>query len=230
MVSSTSSGSLSAYLSEIAQSRTADYCQLSANLIILYDYLITFGAEVDEIWASKRKTNCATIIFFVNRYNMLIQAIFWVVEYFVKWSSIKVCILFQIQPFISQLVFYLSWTTFSALRVSIFSRRGNRLTLLVLALGLVPFGTTIYSCTSQILWTSLSENECINDWNPPVALSDTCEIATRISLIFSDIIVLYATLSSCRTRARSPLKKLLIIDVFISPFYSQLTAYRWCCS
>ncbi|EMD35944.1 hypothetical protein CERSUDRAFT_96170 [Gelatoporia subvermispora B] len=140
---------------ELAQNPTTDYCQLSANLIIIYDYLITFGAEVDQIWASKRKTNFATIIFFVNRYNMLIQATFWVAEYFVQWSSIKVSDLHNLCSFYFGLLFAINSTqmvlsvtnTFKTLTYFIMSLSSIIISRLILDIREVPLkrGTYIMS-------------------------------------------------------------------------------------
>ena len=55
--------------------------------LILYDYILTFSQEVRWVW--KQKITGASVIFFVNRYFMLVQVALVVTTNF-AWLSVEV--------------------------------------------------------------------------------------------------------------------------------------------
>ncbi|PIL30402.1 hypothetical protein GSI_07588 [Ganoderma sinense ZZ0214-1] len=52
-----------------------NYVTVATFVLILYDYYLTFGAEVELFW--KKKISRASVLFFLNRYLVLAYQLFY---------------------------------------------------------------------------------------------------------------------------------------------------------
>ncbi|KAH9944974.1 uncharacterized protein BXZ73DRAFT_38142 [Epithele typhae] len=61
-------------IAEYAAEATANYCGIVGIVLIIYDYTITFGREVDLFWT--KRFSGATVLFIANKYISLINHLF----------------------------------------------------------------------------------------------------------------------------------------------------------
>ncbi|GJE90431.1 hypothetical protein PsYK624_065640 [Phanerochaete sordida] len=106
--------------------------------LAFYEYLITFSDEVDIFW--KRKLNATSLLFLATRWTMVLSAILDVTPT----SSVHGCKRTLWTLNILALITYAQVAAFSALRAFAMSYRNYIMASVVLLLGLVPFGTTLY--------------------------------------------------------------------------------------
>ncbi|KAI0701122.1 hypothetical protein C8T65DRAFT_697122 [Cerioporus squamosus] len=113
-----------------------DCCWYAGAVFVVYEYIITFGLEVDLFW--KRKLTGASVLFFLTRYLALLTIFFGMLEYVPTTdSSCAMVIRWQAGVEYTQ---YLPWAVFSGLRAFALSGQNWPLSGLVLLLSLVPFG------------------------------------------------------------------------------------------
>ncbi|RPD73140.1 hypothetical protein L226DRAFT_572578 [Lentinus tigrinus ALCF2SS1-7] len=113
-----------------------NYCTLAAFTMFIYEYVITFGAEVDLFW-TKRLTG-ATVLFFLNRGIVMFYT--WydlIVGLFTIPATSKLTRIFQISTFVFGLLQYIPSAAFSALRVYALIRNWY-ISVLVFVLSVVP--------------------------------------------------------------------------------------------
>lgn len=187
---------------EIYQIIVLKYCSLLAASLIIFEHLVTLSTEVDVIWR-RRLTNFTSILFLVNRYNLLLQAVFsicFVASLFPTDSSCKV-----LQAFnqISYLVSFAVWALFSALRVYTIDNRNVSLSSITLALGLVPLGTNLYYTVKQLSVPAIfGGHKCNTGYVYPDDSSDRIVVISRACLVLCDFIVLCTTLFNTYTSRR----------------------------
>ncbi|OCH84395.1 hypothetical protein OBBRIDRAFT_799112 [Obba rivulosa] len=185
---------------------------VTVSALVIYDYLLTLSREVEVIWR-KQLTNATSIIFLINRYNALFQAVMSLCFVSVRfstdmltWLDVSCKILLGFSQ-CSALVSIAIWAVFSALRVYTIGSRNVFLTSVALCLGLVPFGTNAISTVKRLSAPAfIGHNYCISSYVPPDDASDRWVIflsltqvlkvvvITRVCLSLSDLIVLYVTL------------------------------------
>ncbi|OCH88903.1 hypothetical protein OBBRIDRAFT_794790 [Obba rivulosa] len=202
---------------EIADSLFTNYAGVAINVVVIYEHLTTSSMEVDVIW-SRKLTSFTTILFLVNRYNTVVNSLISLVLLILPANGV-VCYTGAINT-ISILISFIVWATFSAFRVYSINGRNMLLPVMVFILGLVPFGTNLYLTAMQILTTSAVEGICMMEWNLSETADDIVAVTTRASLILSDILILYITLSKTyslygsrgSSQVKSSLVKLLVRD------------------
>ncbi|KAM5541416.1 hypothetical protein V8D89_004970 [Ganoderma adspersum] len=63
-----------ALIAEVTTGLVDSYVTVATFVLILYDYFMTFGAEVELFW--KKKISRASVLFFLNRYLVLVYQFF----------------------------------------------------------------------------------------------------------------------------------------------------------
>ncbi|OCH94034.1 hypothetical protein OBBRIDRAFT_748553 [Obba rivulosa] len=175
-------------IAELAQELVAEYCNLATAVIILYEYLSTFSAEVELIWR-RGLANFTAVLFLINRYNSLLQSALILVPFHVSCKPLMIVI------DVGNLISFFVWASFSALRVYSVDNRNILLATITLSLGIVPFGTNLYQFIMQVTTSYMVGGKCTYSWNLPHLWINVVSIITRMSISLCDSIVLYATLS-----------------------------------
>lgn len=168
--------------------RTNNYVAVAALTLVVYDFALTFKREVTTVWG--RKVTGASILFFVNRYLSIMCA-----TLVVAMNSITVQAscngagrTFQVVTLVLILVFAL----FSALRIYAVWERNIILSVLILALDLVPFGMnlSLYSVLSFFA-IGAPYNECVGSDPRSISLDLKLTRATRLCVISADALVIF---------------------------------------
>ncbi|TBU28248.1 hypothetical protein BD311DRAFT_663677 [Dichomitus squalens] len=167
--------------------------------LLSYDYVLTFSSEVTLFWMGGRLSG-PIILFLLTRYITLTAQI---IGLFPFPSSVEACLSTAFSMFVALNVFrafqYLPWAAFSALRSHALCPGPYRwpVSATVFALSAVPIVTD--------MWGNLYRLSFVNDPElgilptNPIAESTvlkrdiTVEVATRSSLIASDLVVLFVT-------------------------------------
>ncbi|KAI0709318.1 hypothetical protein C8Q76DRAFT_799334 [Earliella scabrosa] len=186
------------FVNYYANTLTFNYADLAVFVVLVFEYLITFDREVHFAWG--HKLSWARGIFFLNRYLGLVEyfvvlgPLLPVVNYtrqvFQQYEPLMTlthvtfsCVLLTRLTQAVQIVLYAVWAAFSGVRVYAISGRNTSVTVLVLALAMVPVVTNAYVA----MITSVHLADVGFDLN--VRLS----IATRSCMIVSDAIVIIVT-------------------------------------
>ncbi|OSX58739.1 hypothetical protein POSPLADRAFT_1151573 [Postia placenta MAD-698-R-SB12] len=119
---------------------------VSSTALVLYEHVATFSQEVQLMWFAK--TSLATVLFFINRYVLLLSATLSMLEVFnVSRNARKVLLVSQ---GICVIVSLATWAAFVMLRVYVMTARKWLPTILSLLLGLVPFAVNLVSVSFKI--------------------------------------------------------------------------------
>ncbi|PIL30387.1 hypothetical protein GSI_07572 [Ganoderma sinense ZZ0214-1] len=62
-----------------------NYTEMATMVVVLYEYVITFGVEVDLFWG--KEITGASIVFFLNRYFVLVYHLVQLPSWFLLFSS-----------------------------------------------------------------------------------------------------------------------------------------------
>ncbi|TBU51029.1 hypothetical protein BD310DRAFT_1012108 [Dichomitus squalens] len=170
----------------------------AAAVLLVYDHILTFNSEVTLFWMGGRLSG-ATILFLLNRYFILVSLLYGL---FPIPSSIEVQISIPSIPrsicvaeFVLRALQYLPWAAFSALRSYALCPGPYRwpVSATVFAFALVPLVAD--------MWANLYPLSIVN--NPQQGMTAThpipasmilqLEVATRSSLIASDLVVFCVT-------------------------------------
>ncbi|KZT02865.1 uncharacterized protein LAESUDRAFT_729856 [Laetiporus sulphureus 93-53] len=216
--------------SAVDQAFATAFCQAAITTVLLYDYGLTFGQEVQHFWNGPPSKSA--ILFFSNRFALWCGAIAtgstWIFfGYIVHQRSVdsdmvEVCNVINIMAILLGSVPYIIWAAFSALRVYAVSERAWSWTALALGTSLVPFLANVWFATKQ----SCNPDQIVSLWLTTPHLSTSSAnikrvlIATRVSSILSDLMVLSATwyctyhvlLPRNDSNVKTSLSKLLLRD------------------
>ncbi|EMD31196.1 hypothetical protein CERSUDRAFT_89363 [Gelatoporia subvermispora B] len=166
------------FIEEVSHTITLDQCILAAAALILYDYTLTFSTEVEVIWR-KQMTNATSILFLVNRYNSLFQAIMGVCFVGAQFPTNLSCKFLLAFSQISDLLSFAAWAVFSALRVYTINNRNIFLAAVALGFGLVPFATNLLYTVKKLSAPSFfGGNHCNTKYVPPDDASDRSVLVT----------------------------------------------------
>ncbi|RDX55024.1 hypothetical protein OH76DRAFT_1397365 [Lentinus brumalis] len=168
---------------------TNNRCEFAAFALLLAEYVAYFTQEVDLFWGSK--VTGASILFLSNRYMSLLSMIIQTVTS-IPMSPQSCATLTNVIAAFSVLQ-YIPWAAFSCLRTYALCEH-HRLTVatVVFLLSLVPIGTNF----SRYRWlgsTTITVLSCLPEAAIPEELGKQFTIATRVSLIAADLIVLVVT-------------------------------------
>ncbi|KAI0365139.1 hypothetical protein BV20DRAFT_1056669 [Pilatotrama ljubarskyi] len=155
-MSSTQDGLQAAEIADLIASLTSsdasNYCGVSALVLVVDDHLVNLDREIAFFW--RRKASGASVLYFLNRYNMLHQSAWGVAalarlsETYVPWAGEppKSCLERRALSYR-----YLAFAALRVLALSAASPRGFNhasarwsVMMLVLLLSLVPVGVNIY--------------------------------------------------------------------------------------
>lgn len=199
-----------------AQSYQASiFCQLAASALVLYEHVATFSQEVQLMWFAK--TSLATVLFFINRYVLLLSATLSMLEVFnVSRNARKVLLVSQ---GICVIVSLATWAVFVMFRVYVMTARKWRPTILSLLLGLVPFAVNLAALAESCVVPGLAPDIGPNIGfvlKAPLVTSHIFAILARASSILSDALVLVITFfgiqnvfTRAHTRMSRPLTSLV---------------------
>jgi len=189
-------------ISQIAADQAYTYWELAVAVLIFYEYLVTLPTEVEVIW-TRKLANSTSLLFIVNRYNTLVQSVVAVTSLNLQITTTEGCQVWAVLLNVPILIFFVSWALFCALRAYSINNRNTHYAAIVLGLGLIPFGVNVYPVIVQIISSSLFEGQCNNRLPLSVLWDDIFAVASRVSLILCDTMVLYATLSNTYALRRS---------------------------
>ncbi|OCH84392.1 hypothetical protein OBBRIDRAFT_691166, partial [Obba rivulosa] len=112
------------------------------SVVVFHEYLATFFTEVDVIW-SRRLTTPTAILFILNRYNTLFQAVLFILFADVAFNTDLSCKSTWCLNAAFILISYVTWALFSALRVYSIGNRNTYLASASFCFGMVPFATNL---------------------------------------------------------------------------------------
>ncbi|KIP01653.1 hypothetical protein PHLGIDRAFT_80288, partial [Phlebiopsis gigantea 11061_1 CR5-6] len=154
--------------------------------LVVYEHIITIDQEAALIW--RRKWTGPTVLFAINRYNLLLQAV-------LQLTPVSAGVLLSVAPN----VLYNKVLALSALRVCAIWGHNMWLCMIVLLLGLVPFGASI-----MILYRW--GNGCLTS-------TLKVEFAARISIIAADTLVVVLTWARTYRDFREAMKLNIRVNV-----------------
>ncbi|KAH9829872.1 uncharacterized protein C8Q71DRAFT_391799 [Rhodofomes roseus] len=161
-------------LASILQSNfTAICCQTVICGILLYDYILTFGKEVELVWQRPTRALGGTVIFFLNRVvavGMIILGNLNTDLARYTYASCNYSVIFDVAI---TLLAYAVWAAVSAIRVHALTRRYWPLTLLTLALALLPPAVDI--------WLSSTMTFSIAPLGPLVLCMESSPVSTQLN-------------------------------------------------
>ncbi|KAI0748201.1 hypothetical protein C8Q80DRAFT_1270638 [Daedaleopsis nitida] len=139
-----------AYLGPVA---LAQYVMVAATMLLFYEYCITLKREIHYAWG--RKLTWPRLVFFANRYTVLVQQLVAVTSVFLAPSFLRQvivkhslvtdggCVILQRFVQACTVILYVIWAVFSGIRVYTFSGHLKVPAGLVTMLGLIPVVMTI---------------------------------------------------------------------------------------
>ncbi|KAH9913073.1 uncharacterized protein BXZ73DRAFT_82009 [Epithele typhae] len=156
--------------------------------LISYEYIITLDAELDLFW--RQRITGASAIFLINRYWVLIYNLTLLQDY--RPFSQSSCAVWVNGTRVVEILSYVPWASFSALRAFALSGRSWLVGGVVLLLSMAPVGVNFvdfrYSTvTIDPIWG------CGQDVAESYSLSTALTAISRSSLILSDLIVIVVT-------------------------------------
>ncbi|KAH9911121.1 uncharacterized protein B0H18DRAFT_1064580 [Fomitopsis serialis] len=168
-------------------------CGFAFAVVLLYDYVLTVGQEVNLIW--RNTTGATGIIFILNRVITLGLVYEGAVQ--PRNYTYESCKGITISSLICVLFSYQMWATISAIRVYALTGRRLWLSVMTFALGMVPWGLDVYTNTTLYFTVVPVESQhlCQEDDNVTNAFIENIELPIcRACSIASDLIVLLVTI------------------------------------
>ncbi|GJE88910.1 hypothetical protein PsYK624_049980 [Phanerochaete sordida] len=160
-----------------------EYIGVALTCLVVYEYIITFGQEVETVW--RRKMNVTSLLIVTTRWVLvLIQITLWLAS----WPKPDIVINDLLVA-----LGYLQIALFSALRAFALSSRSYVIFTVVFMFGLVPVWTDTYDeALSAYTWLPAPFNIC--SASPHFSQAKYGMVfVTRSFLIASDVIVLVIT-------------------------------------
>ncbi|EMD31202.1 hypothetical protein CERSUDRAFT_78365 [Gelatoporia subvermispora B] len=192
---------------ELRQDYIYSLCPFATCTIVLHEYVATFDMELEVLW-SRKITNIPSILFLLNRYGTIIQAL-WIVSLSFISIEDEVLVLEAVHDCFGSVMPHI------VLHLGCISSRNSRLGITALMLGLVPFCTNLersqltnsfqrkqYGTCAQLSALDWLDEICLQTWNPATIKNDIRKdishsvVFTHASLILCDMLVLWVTLSS----------------------------------
>ncbi|KAI8986886.1 hypothetical protein BD414DRAFT_461354 [Trametes punicea] len=157
---------------------------------LAFEYLITLDREVSLVWT--RKFNGASVIFFLNRYIMLVQ---FAVQLPLSFSiSDESCLVLNRVLAVFSVAPYFVWAAFSALRAYAMSNQTWPIAVVVYLLSIASACYNIYNFARLVPINLPAPIYCIPTF-PGITATfiDQWTTATRICLIVADALVIGVT-------------------------------------
>ncbi|KAJ7135665.1 hypothetical protein C8R44DRAFT_768832 [Mycena epipterygia] len=166
-------------------------CSIAAVALLIWDHVITFGAEVRKVWC--RKFSGATVLYALLRYGTLFEKItvLFLASWYLTPHSCDIAVRAQILPMILRT---LGFGLFSSLRVFALSDRNWRLGLLVFLMCLPSAITPAYVYAHQDS-PAVNRNGCELAYLASATVHDRLRIAGIIADLLSETIVIAVTIN-----------------------------------
>ncbi|KAI0818721.1 hypothetical protein BC629DRAFT_1463743 [Irpex lacteus] len=162
-----------------------NYLNISANVLYLFDGIITIRQEVHVIWS--RKWTVMSWLYALTRYNAAVNSILFLVPV----TSLVSCKMGQYLSTAVMLMQFLCFALFSALRVYALSDGRYLTAVIVFALNLVPVATNLFICTITLIVED--SDVCTSIPALSVKTQFLLTLTTRIAVILGDVLVLAVT-------------------------------------
>ncbi|KAI0641614.1 hypothetical protein C8Q79DRAFT_918968 [Trametes meyenii] len=168
--------------------------------LILYEYCITLDSEIRLIW--RRKITGASVIFFINRYLMVVRESITVASFWPISDPVRVtgsltglfrCNGLGYMDIILSLLPYFVWNVFSTLRVYAISGRNWLIAAFVAFIMLGPICANLYNAPLLKPDNMPSPYNCSEDNAVTVATHLKLTLISRLSIIVGDATVLVVT-------------------------------------
>jgi hypothetical protein len=209
--------SYSELIFQLEQGRVDNGIIFGLSALVFYEYIITLQDEIDMIW--RKRWNAATILFMVNRYLMLLyNAVGLVIP-----TTLRSCTAVQILLDILTVLLFVVFAVFATLRIYAIWNRNIPISLLILALYLVPVVSNTYAFATDTIGFFVDPDagpQCFETSKLSNGVNSRLALSTRLCLMVADAIVLLLTWRKTfgmRTRAsklsvNTPLLTLIIKD------------------
>ncbi|EPT04764.1 hypothetical protein FOMPIDRAFT_1045454 [Fomitopsis schrenkii] len=164
-------------------------CEMAVSVALLYDHLLTLSSEIELFWHRPTRALSGTAIFMLNRLVSVGLAIMVHVDSDLPHYTYASCKYPGIVLVSLQMLAYALWAVVSAIRVHALTRGFWPLSLLTLALALVPLVADMW-LLSTITWSIVNIGFL-------AACGESSPISVRLNTICvmaSDLIVLIVTL------------------------------------
>ncbi|KAI1794289.1 hypothetical protein LXA43DRAFT_996398 [Ganoderma leucocontextum] len=170
----------------------AFFISVASTSLVFYEYAITIGLEVQQIW--RRKISGVTALFILTRYITLLHRILVVIS-LSSLHSLDTCyIVTWLQAFTTSILIVIM-SAIAAIRVFALWNRDWRLFAVVMIAGLFPAFTNLYFRSASAVF--LAPSKLYTCQSVPIAMSaltyENWSIATRVVSIFSDGMVVVLT-------------------------------------
>ncbi|GBE86105.1 hypothetical protein SCP_0806290 [Sparassis crispa] len=171
---------------------TGNYCCIAAATWLIFEHAITLTDEIDYIW--RRKKTGVAVLFISNRFLGLVL-VFSLVMQIPLWST-------NPRSEACEELLFIKWAMFSALRVYAVGGQAWCSAAVVFILNFVPFATNLYDDATASYYIAVVPGFgpiCVQSSNivqPKMQMYESYPsfyLATRISVIVADIIVLVVT-------------------------------------
>ncbi|TFK84135.1 hypothetical protein K466DRAFT_589157 [Polyporus arcularius HHB13444] len=211
------SSQAAALVAAVQSQYTSHLCIAGSSVFLMYDYVITFGQEVELFWTNR--LTGATVLFFANRYISLLFDVMGLVEPFGRFSD-QSCPRFVKALAGVSYSQYIIWASFSGLRAYALSRQ-KILSAFVFLLLLVPAGINYAQFSFGLSGVNSSLFGCISVTQLTSALARKLVIASRTCIITADAILVVITvvtlakrgvMSTLTTHSRWTLSSVLLRD------------------
>ncbi|KAH9939111.1 uncharacterized protein BXZ73DRAFT_99786 [Epithele typhae] len=170
-------------------------CGLATAALLMFEYAITFGDEVNLFWPWRgRRLKGSSVLFLLNRYIVLITAMMdasGALFHFSPQSCEPMTLITNIFAYLQ----YVPWAAFAALRAYALTSKNVPFTLLILALSMVPLGVNLLAFRTS----PPSLEKCVGLLDLSTSFStvdrfpDAVTIISRGGLISADLLLVIAT-------------------------------------
>ncbi|EJF65592.1 hypothetical protein DICSQDRAFT_144217 [Dichomitus squalens LYAD-421 SS1] len=163
--------------------------------LLSFDYLITFDREI--CYLSGHKRSWVMVVFLLNRYISLFQSLVTLLSTLLPVTTFS-CIYMTRTIDACQILLYVVWAVFSALRVYAFSGNNAIAVVVVVVLSLVPVVTyTALSAYTWIevdpLWPSSNINYCNEGYSITPQVFANLGLLKNVPLLLLEAIVIVVT-------------------------------------
>ncbi|RDX42916.1 hypothetical protein OH76DRAFT_1422252 [Lentinus brumalis] len=165
----------------------SNYFANAGSGLVVYEYMITFGREVELFWTGR--LTGAAILFFFNRYLSLVVDVYGLLEN--MYVPDKICPDVARSSKALDILQYFPWAVFSALRAFALTKNWPLATFTFL-LSMVPLGVNF----AHFAFNSTGENfftGCLTSDGVSSDLAKQLTIASRTCLITADLLLIYVT-------------------------------------
>ncbi|KAI1787976.1 hypothetical protein LXA43DRAFT_1184168 [Ganoderma leucocontextum] len=183
-----SQADIAAIVGKLFSRQISNYCSNAGSGLVVYEYFITLGREVQLFW--KGKWTGAAILFYVNRYLSLAVNIYGLASN--AHISAQSCPAELKANKVIDIMQYLPWAVFSTLRALALTR-SYPLAIFVFCLSIVPIPINFTHFAKGLTGVIDPLTGCVANDNVSSDLSKSVTIISRTCLIAADLILVCIT-------------------------------------